>query len=122
MRVLASVAAAAVLAASIGCGSSRDYIAEGDRLFSLEKYDDAILIYRKAIQKNPGSARAYYRMGLAYHARNENKLAFVSLQRAVTLDPGFEPAQIELGNLYLGDYLLESAKDPAVYGKIAAIA
>ena len=53
MRVLASVAAAAVLAAIIGCGSSRDYIAEGDRLFSLEKYDDAILIYRKAIQKNP---------------------------------------------------------------------
>jgi len=122
MRLLAVTAAAAVLAANLGCRSSRDYIAEGDRLFSSQKYADAILIYRKAVQKDPSSARAYCQLGLAYRARNENKLAFVSFQRAVTLDPEFEPAQIELGSLYLGDYLLEPVKDPAVYGKITAIA
>lgn len=122
MRILAVIAAAAMLAANIGCRSSHDYIAEGDRFLSLEKYDDAILIYRKAIQKNPSSARAYCQLGLAYRAINDNKRAYVCFERAVALDKELERAQIELGNLYLGDYLLESAKEPAVYGKITGIA
>ena len=122
MRILAALTVGTVLMGCVGCGSSRDYVAEGDRLASLQKYDDAILIYRKAIQNNPKSAIAYYRLGLAYNAGNHTKLALVSFQRAVALDPEFEGAQIELGNLYLGAYLVETEKDAAVYKKITAIA
>ena len=122
MRILAVLTVGSVLMGCVGCGSSRDYVAEGDRLASLQKYDDAILIYRKAIQNNPKSAIAYYRLGLAYNAGNHTKLALVSFQRAVALDPEFEGAQIELGNLYLGAYLVETEKDAAVYKKITAIA
>lgn len=122
MRNPAAIAVAAILVWSAGCGSSRDYVAEGDRLLSLQKYDEAILIYRKAIQKNPSSARAYCQLGRAYRATNDNKRAYASFERAVALDPEFERAQIELGNLYLGAYLLETVKESAVYGKITAIA
>ena len=122
MKNPAAIAVAAILAWSTGCGTSRDYVAEGDRLFSLQKYDDAILIYRKAIQKKPDSARAYCQLGRAYRAANDTKRAYASFERAGALDPEFEPAQIELGNLYLGAYLLESGNDPALYAKITAIA
>jgi tetratricopeptide (TPR) repeat protein len=40
-------------------------VAEADRLFSAKKYPETVLIYREAIQKDPRSADAYYKLGLA---------------------------------------------------------
>lgn len=45
-----------------------------------------------------------------------------SFVRAVTLNPELDKAQIELGNLYLGDYLIETTKNPLVHKKISTIA
>jgi len=118
----AAMAILAFLAGSGGCRSYRDYIAEADRLFTANRYDDAALLYRKAIQKNPKSADAYCKLGLALRASNQNAAAYSSFLRAVSLNPEQERAQIELGDLYLGDYLTEPVKSVAVYQKIAAIA
>jgi tetratricopeptide (TPR) repeat protein len=102
--------------------SSRQYLTKGDRLFSNQKYADALLIYRKAIQKDPKSSEAYYKLGLAQRATNSNAAALASFSKALALNPEMDAAQIELGNLYLGDYLVGRAKNPGVYRKISAIA
>ena len=104
------------------CRSSRDYLAEGDRLFAAKKYAESALIYRKAIQRDPQSAEAHYKLGLVQRATANYAAAYNSFRLAVTLNPDLDPAQIELGNLYLGDYLMETPKNPAVTQKIAAIA
>jgi tetratricopeptide (TPR) repeat protein len=121
VKFLGSVRVIVVLAA-VGCRSSRDYIAEADRFFSAGKYAEAALVYRKAIQKDPRSAEAYYKLGLAQRAAGNYAAAFDSFSRALLLNPELDQANIELGNLYLGDYLIETVKNPAVYQKIAAIA
>jgi len=122
VKFLVRVAMAVILVSASGCRSSRDYMAEADRFFSAKKYEEAALVYRKAIQKDPRSAEAYYKLGLAQRAAGNYAAAFDSFSRALLLNPEFDQASIELGNLYLGDYLIETAKNPAVYQKIAAIA
>ena len=37
----------------------------GKKYFDAGKYDDAIIMYKKAIQKEPKSGDAYYRLALA---------------------------------------------------------
>ena len=117
-----AMAILAILAGSSACRSSRDYTADADRLFKSNRYADAALIYRKAIQKDPKSADAYYKLGLALRASNHHAEAYDSFLRAVSLNPEHELAQIELGDLYLGDYLTEPVKSVAVYQKVAAVA
>lgn len=46
MKLLAVIAAAALLAANFACGFSHDYVVEGNRLFSSQKYDDAMTTSR----------------------------------------------------------------------------
>jgi len=122
MRTLGAVTIPALVVLAIGCHSSRDYVAQADRLFSAQKYAEAALIYRKAIQKDPRSAEAYYKLGLAQRANGNYAAAYESFIRAVTLNPELDQAQIELGNLYLGDYLIETSKNARVYEKISSIA
>lgn len=122
MKILIAVAIPAVLVVASGCRSSRDYLAEGDRLFAAQKYPEAALVYRKAIQKDPGSAETYFKLGLAQRANANYAAAYNSFRQAVALNPEFDKAQIELGNLYLGDYLIEDPRSPVVYQKISTIA
>ena len=121
MRTLSAVVIPALLVIVSGCRSSHDYVADGDRLFAAQKNAGSALIYRKAIQKNPRSAEAFYKLGLAQRASG-NYAAYESFIHAVTLNPELDQAQIELGNLYLGDYLIETAKSPRVYEKNSSIA
>ncbi len=99
MRTLGAVTIPALVVRAIGCHSSRDYVAEADRLFSAQKYAESALLYHKAIQRNPRSAEAYYKLGLAQRANGNYAAAYESLIRAVTLNPGLDQAQIELGNI-----------------------
>jgi len=122
LRILGTVAIPALFLLATGCQSSRDYIAESDRLFSAQKYADSALIYRKAIQKNPQSGEAYYKLGRAQRAIGNYAAAYESFIRAVTLNPQLDQAQIELGNLYLGEYSTGRAKNAQVRKKISAIA
>ena len=122
MRTVVATAVAVILAAGIACRSAKDYVAQGDALASSNKLADAILVYRKAIQKDPKSAQAYYKLGLAQRANNDNNGALTSLLQAVAVSPEFDSAQIELGDLYLGAYLNERIKNPAVHQRISDIA
>lgn len=122
MRILSVIAVAAILAGSTACRSSNYYVSEGDRWLRSNKQAEAVLAYRKAIQKDSKSAEAYYKLGLAQRRGNENGAAFDSFLHATSLNPEFVEAQAELGDLYLGSYLTAPVKNASLYEKIARIA
>ena len=122
MRISPVLLVSALVAGSTACHSSRYYVAEGDRALASGKSAEAILALRKAVQKDPKSAVAYYKLGVAQRKTNDNPGARDSLEHAVGLDPDSVEAQAELGDLYLGSYLLQSVKMLALYDKIARIA
>jgi tetratricopeptide (TPR) repeat protein len=122
MRIVVVTVVVLIAAVGVACRSAKDYVSRGDALASSNKNTDAILAYRKAIQKDPRSALAYYKLGLVLRATGDNNGALSSFLQAAALDPELESAQIELGDLYLGAYLNERFKSEAVHQRIADIA
>src|SRR5579872_3761749 len=122
MKNFLAIPLLAVLFALTACHPSHNYLAEGDLLFAAQKYPEAVLTYRKAIQRDPGSAEAFYKLSLAQKATGNYAGAYDSLRHATSLNPDLDKAQIELGNFYLGGYLMEPSKNLAASQKISAIA
>ncbi len=122
MRILSFIAIAAILTGATACRSSKYYIGEGDRWLRNNKPAEAVLAYRKAVQKDSKSAEAYYKLSVAQRRGNDNPAAFDSLLHATSLNPDLMEAQAELGDLYLGGYLASLNKNASVYGNIARIA
>lgn len=54
--------------------------------YDAHTYEDAIAQFQKAIQLDPGMARAYDNLGLCFFYRNENALAVADFEKAITLD------------------------------------
>ncbi len=59
-----------------------------------------------AIELNPNHARAHHLIGFIFFGRKDLPRALMHLQLAVRIDPGFDEAVANLGNLYLemGDW------------------
>ena len=58
-------ALALLLVFSSACShSAKSYMQSAKKYFDSGKYDDAIILYKKAIQKEPKSGEAYYRLAL----------------------------------------------------------
>lgn len=68
-------------------------------------YEEAILYFEKAVQKNSLSAEAYYNLGWAYGKRDRYQAAVEVFKQAIRLKPDFAFAHFNLGlaYLYLGD-------------------
>ena len=95
------------------CGNDpQKYIDRGNRFFDTRKYDDAVLQYRKALQKNPNSGDAHYRLALAESERGHLADAYRELQRAVELMPENVPAIFRLGQLALSGYNADPNRQP----------
>jgi tetratricopeptide (TPR) repeat protein len=108
--------AAFVLILSIGCGKSlEDYIQKGNSLFASDKFAEAELNYRKALQKDPKSGEAYYRLALAELKQKKGPQAFQSLIQAVQLAPEHQAAKTELANLALTSYLGDPQHPKVLY-------
>src|SRR5580704_12367494 len=74
------------LVASSGCGATKQsYVAKGNAFFSADKYEEASLNYRKAIQKDPTFGEAYYRLGLTAIKLGQWSLAYNALNQAIQL-------------------------------------
>ncbi|MDZ8117102.1 tetratricopeptide repeat protein [Pontiella agarivorans] len=76
------------------------YIAEGSRLHSQKKYDEAIAQYKKAVMADPKQKSAYYNMGLAFYAKGDFGNAATACNNAVNLDPAFSDARYMLSLAY----------------------
>jgi len=79
-------------------------IASGNKYFQNGKYKEASILYRRALQFDPKSGEAYYRLGLVDLALREYGEAARALERATSLDPGNEDATVGLAELYITAY------------------
>lgn len=94
----------ALMAVFSACSHPETYLIKGDRFFDQQKYAEASLNYRKAIQANPNFGQAYYRLALAEAKLNHADRSLEALTNAVRLMPGNEEARAHLGDLYLMRY------------------
>src|SRR5256885_6802234 len=79
--------------------SPRNYIQTGNAQYSAGRLEDAALSYRKAIQKDPRSGEAMYRLGLVRIKQDNIAEAYRSLVAAVPLLPGNEAVRVKLGDI-----------------------
>ena len=121
MRNALPVLAAMVVFA--GCGRSPGYyLATGRELFSKQKYVEAALNYRKAIQKDSRYGEAYYQLGLTEVLLNERMNAFQDLTRASELSPGRDDVQLTLGDLCFNSYLADPTHPKQLYDRVVTLA
>lgn len=101
--------------------SSSDWITEGSQAFRAQKYDDALTIYKKAVEKDPQSVDAHYNLALTYDKKGMLDEAIESYKQVVSLNPDHGQAYNNLGTVYekkdmlsnaIAQYKLAVAKDP----------
>jgi tetratricopeptide (TPR) repeat protein len=108
------------LAVLQGCGWSpfgtkEEYLHRAQQFAEKGQYGDAVLQYRKALQKDGNYGEAYLRYGQLLARLNREPQAFSSLSRAVELLPKSEEARAELGRLAMIDLLRDSRRPQRLY-------
>src|ERR1700722_11269475 len=94
-----------VLLLGSACGGNlQTYLDAGNRFSGQGKYDDAIIQYRKALQKDSNSGEAHYRLGLAEIKKNQVAGAYQELRQAAQLMPANDEVSARLGELSIGIY------------------
>jgi len=114
--------AAASLISGTGCGNPDGYVEKGNKLLEAHRYEAAMLLFRKAIQKDPDNGEAYYRLGLAEMASNRGLDAYEPLSHAVQLMPKNEPAKVKLADLTLALLLVDPHHPVSHYQQVEALA
>ena len=71
----------------------------GNALMHEGKYDDALTTLSRAVQLNPHPDSLNY-LGVTLSHKGLRPQAEAALRRAVQMDPGFNPAQMNLANVY----------------------
>jgi tetratricopeptide (TPR) repeat protein len=114
---------ALVFVLTAGCSRNAEYyIEKGNQASTAGRDTDAILNFRKAIQKNPQSGQAYFRMGLALERQSNLGEAYSALQQAVRLLPGSDEAKIELAGLCVNIYAADRRHPTALYSQASSLA
>src|SRR2546423_12558247 len=72
------------------------YVAKGNAFYEAGKYDDAIINYRKAIQRDAKFGEGYYRLGLAELKTGHSREAYGTLTTASTLLPNRTDVKVTL--------------------------
>lgn len=73
---------------------------EGVKFFKESKYDEAIVSFKKVIEKFPENYEGYYNLGLAYLKKQEIDQAIPALEKATEINPQALPAYFALGESY----------------------
>jgi tetratricopeptide (TPR) repeat protein len=88
------------------------------KYFDSGKYDDAIILYKKAIQKDPKSGEAYYRLALADLKIGKIPDAYQALSAASTLSADNEEIQSVFADFCFELYLLDKTHPKSLYDKV----
>ena len=103
----------AVTLAVAGCNrdpnyAKHQYLNSGNKYFDRGRYKEALIMYRKALSKDPKFGEAYYRLGLTYQKLGQNATLVGVLRRATELLPKGSPEWNESA-LTLGEILVQGA-------------
>jgi tetratricopeptide (TPR) repeat protein len=85
--------------------ASKKYVANGLKYFEKNKFKEASLMFRQALNKDRLNGEAYYRLGLTALRLGSYREAQQALHRAVELQPNNIDAMSRLADLYLAAYL-----------------
>jgi tetratricopeptide (TPR) repeat protein len=126
MKMLKLAAVLMLALAFVGCDSDpkvarQKYLETGDRYFKNGKYREAIIFYKRALQKDARFAAAYYQLGNA-ELKNGNPMnAMRAYQRCVELDQVNTDAASKLAEIYLAAYSRSEAKPKHLLKEIETI-
>ena len=104
------VTTCALLLASACSQSPSRLVDAGNRYHEKKKYQEASILYRKAIGKDKTFAEAYYREALNLLDQNNPVEAAKFLRRAVDLRPDNVDAEGKLADIYLTAYSVDQKK------------
>ena len=112
------VLSAAVLMTAAACSkdpetAKRAHFARGEQHFAQQKYHEAIIEFRNAIQQDPQFGEARAKLGDAYLQVNNPPLALGEYVRAADLLPNDLNVQLEAGKLLLRGGRFQDAKGRA---------
>ena len=108
------------LLALAACSRSPSHFVDaGNKFLASGKTDDAILQYKKAIQKDPNFGEAHYRLALALLKQKTKAIeAYGSLKRAVELMPDNIDAKVQLADLSLLSYMAIPSRPKRFYDEL----
>jgi tetratricopeptide (TPR) repeat protein len=111
----------------VGCDSDpkvarQKYLETGDRYLKNGKYREAVIFYKRALQKDARFAEAYCHLGDAELKRGSAIDALRALQRCVELDQNNTEAATKLAEIYLTAYSRSEAKPKNLLKEIETIA
>lgn len=111
-----------VLLAMTACKTKRGYVEKGNALFDQGKYPEAALNYRKAIQKDPNYADAYYHLALTTARQGDANTTYNSLLRAWRLDPNNVEIKKTFAAVCLEYYMKDPARPRKLYDQLNQLA
>ncbi len=79
----------------------QEHIQTGDEYAAKKQFQEAVIEYKLALQTDPQSAAAYFKLGESYAAISDVRNALPAYVRAADLDPDNVDAQLKAGNLLL---------------------
>src|SRR2546423_507371 len=105
------------LAAALLAGCSTDpnrqklkYLNDGEKYFKAERYPEAVIQFRNAVQIDPRFAGAHYQLGLAYQALHDSEAAYREIRESVTFDPKNADALLQLAVLLISRHQYDQAE------------
>jgi tetratricopeptide (TPR) repeat protein len=102
--------------------TAQQYVTRGNAFANSAKYDDAIINYKKAIQRNSNFGEAYYRMALADLKLGKGSDAYNALNTATRLLPDRTDVEGTLGELLLVGYFGNKNRPAALYNQLTKLA
>ena len=94
------------------------YVSRANRLFDAGKTDEAILNYKKAIQRDAKFGEAYYRLALAELKITNAREAYAALVTADRLMPDRADVKVTLANLLLLSYARDKSRPAGFYAQL----
>lgn len=111
MKHLLALAPLCALLFSTACTQSpQKLVAAGNRYHDKHKYNEASILYQKAIAKDKTYGEAYYREGLNLLDTHDLVGASKFLRRAIDLQPNNVDAEAKLADIYLSAYATDPRK------------
>lgn len=90
---------------AVGCQDStaklQEHLSRGETYFEEEKFAEAIIEYKSALQIDPNQAEAHWGLARAYLGERKLREAFWELQETVRLDPANLEAKLQYGRYLL---------------------
>ena len=109
--------------AQTGCRHGAPYYLEaGNRYYAQGRYADASINYRKSLQKDPKSAEAHYRLGLAEMKQGFDRSAYLEFRLGTQLAPDRDDIRIQAADAALNGYETSKDKPKVLYDDLAGTA